>query len=43
MGEYLVDYEIIGDTVHLLAIRHSAQRAPDLAVDSDEFEDYEVK
>lgn len=43
MGEYLVDNEIVGDNVHLLAIRHSAQHAPDLAVESDDFEDYEVK
>lgn len=43
MGEYLIDYEIVGDTIYLLAIRHSAQRPPDLAVESDDFEDYESK
>jgi plasmid stabilization system protein ParE len=42
MAEYLIDYEIVGDCVHLLAIRHSAQRPPDLAVDRDDFEDYEA-
>jgi plasmid stabilization system protein ParE len=43
MGEYVVDYEIVGDVIQLLVFRHSAQRPPDVAVDDDDNEDYEVK
>ena len=35
VGNYLLDYEISGDVVHLVAIRHGRQMPPEMTVDDD--------
>ncbi|WP_244598849.1 type II toxin-antitoxin system RelE/ParE family toxin [Rhizobium tubonense] len=43
IGEYLVDYEIVGDSIEVRAIRHGRQRPPGFAIDEDfDFEDPEL-
>ena len=40
LDEYLVDYEVIGEVVNIIAIRHGRQRPPNQPPDSDD--DYEA-
>ena len=40
MDEYLVDYEIAGGVVNIIAIRHGRQRPPEQPLDTDD--DYEA-
>ncbi len=35
VGNYLLDYEISGDAVLVLAIRHGRQKPPDITLDDD--------
>ena len=39
MGEYLVDYEVAGEVVIVITIRHGRQRPPEQPLDPDD--DYE--
>ena len=40
IGDYVLDYEIRGDEVHILNMRHGRQQDPDLPIDEDfDFED----
>ncbi|OBZ95999.1 plasmid stabilization protein ParE [Pararhizobium polonicum] len=38
MGDYLIDYEIRGDVIEVLAVRHGRQRPPDRLDDDFDFE-----
>jgi plasmid stabilization system protein ParE len=40
MDEYLVDYELVGAVVNIIAIRHGRQRPPNQPLESDD--DYEA-
>ena len=40
MDDYLVDYEVVGEVVNIIAIRHGRQRPPNQPPDSDD--DYEA-
>lgn len=35
MGDYLLDYDILGEIIRILAIRHGRERPPGLAMDDD--------
>src|SRR5271157_4192879 len=35
VGNYLLDYEISGDVILVVAIRHGRQKPPDMAVEDD--------
>ncbi|HKI13551.1 MAG TPA: type II toxin-antitoxin system RelE/ParE family toxin [Roseiarcus sp.] len=35
VGNYLLDYEISGDVILVVAIRHGRQKPPDMALDDD--------
>ena len=35
VGDYLMDYEVAGNEIHVLAIRHGRQLPPDVPLDDD--------
>ena len=35
VGDYLMDYEVVGNEIHVLAIRHGRQLPPDVPLDDD--------
>jgi len=41
MGDYLIDYEIRGDVIEVLAVRHGRQRPPNRLDDDFDFENME--
>jgi len=40
VGDYLLDYEIVGGEIHVIAIRHGRQLPPEVPLDDDY--DYEA-